>query len=99
MIDDEQWRDELLRALGREPTRDDLLAVEAAVAANQHLRALRLLETVPHDGLEVRCPSCGSYPREAGEPCPMSDQHRELLREAEARLAEALRLLGVARPH
>ena len=39
MVDDERWRDELLRALGREPTRDDLLAIEAAVAANQHRRA------------------------------------------------------------
>lgn len=97
MIDDTQSRIELLRALGREPTDDDLLAVEVAVAASRHIRALRLLEAVPHDGLEARCERCGAFPREPGEPCPMSDLHREMVRLSEARLAEALRLLGIDR--
>lgn len=56
MLDDERWRDELLREL-------------------------RLLEAVPHDGLDARCTRCGSFPRVAGE----------LMRRSEARLAEAHR--------
>ena len=98
MIDDERWRDELLRALGREPSHDDLLAVEVAVAAHQHRRAVVLLAG-HHGSTDAPCGQCGSYPREAGEPCPGSPEHRALLRRSDRQLAEALALLGLTEPH